>query len=136
MAINDIESALCDCTLNDPATESAIADLEREADFRLPLAYRELMVRSNGLEGFVGERNYLVLWPIEQIAELNDAYGVSKFAPGLVIIGSDGGDTGYAFDTRKKGLPLVEVPFIGMSLEEAKPKGHSFVDFLNKLREE
>lgn len=136
MAADETESELGDCTLNDPATESAIADLERAAGFQLPLAYRELMLRSNGLEGFMGEYHYLVLWPIEQVVELNDAYSVSEFAPGLLLIGSDGGDTGYAFDTRMEGLPLVEVPFIGMSLDEAKPKGSSFADFLKKLRVE
>lgn len=136
MAPDEIESALGDCTLNNPATESAIADLERKAGFRLPLAYRELMLRSNGLEGFIGECHYLVLWPIEQVAVLNDAYGVSEFAPGLLLIGTDGGDTGYAFDARKEDLPLVEVPFIGLSLDEAKPKGSSFANFLKKLRAE
>ena len=73
MAAEEIESLLGDCTLNCSATESAIAHLERAAGFPLPLAYRELMQRSNGLEGFVGDDCYLVLWPIEQIAELNDA---------------------------------------------------------------
>jgi len=134
MTADEIDSAFAECTLNDPATESAIDDLERAIGFRLPLAYRELMLRSNGLEGFMGEYHYLVLWPIEQVVELNEAYGVTGFAPGLLLIGSDGGDTGYAFDTRIEDFPLVEVPFIGMSLNEAKLKGSSFADFLKKLR--
>lgn len=136
MAADDIESALVNCTLNAPANESEIAGLELASGIRLPLAYRKLMLRSNGMEGFIGENHYLLLWPIEQIAELNDAYNVSEFAPGLLLIGSNGGDTGYAFDIRMKGFPLVEVPFIGMSHEEAKSMGDSFAAFLKKLRSE
>jgi hypothetical protein len=33
-------------------------------------------------------------------------------------------------------LPLVEVLLIGLSLDQAKPKGSSFADFVKKLRAE
>jgi hypothetical protein len=59
----------------------------------VPAAYLDLMSRSNGVEGFVGDQ-YLVLWPVEQLQELNDAYATAEFAPGLLLIGSDGGGTG------------------------------------------
>lgn len=134
MAADEIEFEFGGCKLNDPATEGAVVDLERETGFRLPLAYREFMLRSNGLEGFIGKRHYLVLWPVERIAELNAAYGVSEFAPGLLLIGSDGGDSAYAFDTRLESSPLVEVPFIGMSLNELKRKDSSFAALLSRLR--
>ena len=53
--------------------------------------------RANGGEGFVG-RAYLILWPIEKLRELNDAYQVEQYAPGFLIFGSDGG--GEAFTVR------------------------------------
>lgn len=136
MATDEFESALRHCTLNSPATEKRIIALENVIGVPLPQAYRNLLLRSNGLEGFVGTHSYLVLWPVEQIAELNDAYVVSEFAPGLLLIGTDGGDTGYAIDTRTKGLPFVEVPLVGMSLEEVNTRGSTFADFLQKLRQE
>jgi hypothetical protein len=135
MTANEIDLILDGCTQNEPASEMSIASLEQILEFRLPKTYRALLNRSNGCEGFVAGNNFIVIWPIEQIAELNDAYGVAEFAPGLVLFGSDGGDAGFAFDRRSEGLPIVEVPFIGMSLSEAKLRGNSFEEFLMALRD-
>ncbi len=63
----------------------------------------------------------------------NEVYCVREFAPGLVLFGSNGGDTAYGFDTRREGLPIVDVPFIGMGFEEATLIGRSFVEFLAGL---
>ncbi len=98
-----------------------------------PEDYSEFMTESNGAEGNVGENSYLVLWPLEEIIPLNEAYAVKEFAPGLVLFGSDGGDTGYAFDTRGATPVIVDVPFIGMSLEEARPRGRSLRELLAYL---
>jgi hypothetical protein len=92
------------------------------------------MSRSNGVEGFVREDNYLVLWPVEQLRELNESYAVAKFAPGLFLIGSNGGDTGFALDTRHEPMDVKEVPFVGMSHEEAKTVASSLEDFIDHLR--
>lgn len=32
---------------------------------------------------------YVVIWPIEQVAALNEAYAVREFAPGLVLVSTD-----------------------------------------------
>lgn len=133
MSAADIESVLSGCTLNDPASESAIAALEMAVGFKLPETYCALMRRSSGIEGFVGGGCYIALWPVEQIVELNDAYGVSEFAPGLVFFGSNGGEAGFAFDTRTEGLPIIEVPFIGLSLNEGNPRGRTFDEFMKNL---
>ncbi len=134
MKPDDVGAELRECTRNDPASQSAISTLEQAIGIRLPVEYRELLQLSNGLEGFVSDTHYLVLWPIEQVAELNDGYRVSEFAPGLLLFGSNGGDTGYGFDTRTEELPIVEVPFVGMSLEQAKQLGTTFAAFLAHLR--
>jgi hypothetical protein len=99
----------------------------------LPAAYVELMSLSNGVEGFVTETTYLVLWPVEQIKELNEAYAIAEFAPGLLLIGSDGGDNGFALDIRHEPMDVKEVPFIGMSHAEAKTVGSRFEDFIDYL---
>lgn len=134
MTVDGLLAALEHPVLHDGAPPTAIADIERQIGRNLPGFYVELMARSNGIEGFLSEENYVLLWPLEQLPGLNEGYGVTQFAPRLWLFGSNGGDAGYAFDTRSNGLPVVEVPFIGMSLDEAKPKGSSFVDFLEKLR--
>ncbi|UYZ61205.1 SMI1/KNR4 family protein [Hymenobacter latericus] len=78
-----------------------------------PLDYLQFMAATNGGEGSVGE-NYLVIWPSEEIKDLNVDYSVEEFAPGYQIFGSDGGDTAYAFD---KACDIVEFPFIGMTMD-------------------
>ncbi|MEQ6388713.1 hypothetical protein RZN22_05230 [Bacillaceae bacterium S4-13-58] len=61
---------------------------------------------------------FLILWAIDEIIELNEAYGVNEFAKELVLFGSDGGDTAFAFDIRNNVTQIVSVPFIGMSIEK------------------
>jgi hypothetical protein len=84
---------------------------------------------SNGGEGLVG-KSYVSLWKVEDFIELNDAYGVHDFAPGLLIIGSDGGDKAFCLDIRHDLMSFVSVPFIGMDLSEVSQCGDSFVEFL------
>jgi hypothetical protein len=99
---------------------------------RPPEDYVEFMSQSGGAEGFIDE-SYLILWPVEQLEELNTAYHVTEFAPGLVLFGSDGADTAYGFDTRSGRSTIVAVPFIGMSLDQVEVRGHTFLEFLQSL---
>ena len=60
---------------------------------------------------------------------LNEEYAVKEFAPYLVLIGSNGGEEVYAFDTRRTDLPIVVTPFTGIGIEE-KLIAHSFAEFI------
>jgi len=92
------------------------------------------MLGANGGEDALGDAGYLVLWPAEDLASMNDCYAVRDFAPGLVLFGSDGGDTAYAFDTRPDpDVVIVEVPFTGISPDAAEPIGATFGDFLRHV---
>lgn len=118
---------------NPGALRENITKIETDLKISFPKEYVSYLEYSNGSEGVVGETSYLVLWPIEEITLLNDAYKVNKFALGLLLFGSDGGGTGYAFDTRSESMPIVEVPFIGMSLDNIQLCGHTFSEFLEHL---
>lgn len=120
--------------IREGATDESISDLERCVGKRLPATYVQLMKHSNGVECFLAEQNYLVLWPAEQLVGLNEAYCVAEFAPGLLLIGSDGADLGYAFDTRREPMPIVEVPLVGISHHAAKDVASNVEDFLGYLR--
>ncbi|MGJ1409065.1 hypothetical protein ACR78Z_05270 [Sphingobacterium thalpophilum] len=52
-------------------------------------------------------------------------------APEFFIFGSDGGDTAFAIE-RSTGA-IFEMPFIGMSKEEAVFRSKTFTDFLEEL---
>ena len=118
--------------MNPPVVESKVKKVETELGINFPKDFIEFISNSNGAEGSIGE-NYLILWSIEDIIELNEAYGVNDFAKGLVLFGSDGGDTAFAFDTRTNETLNVTVPFIGMDLEDITTCSNSFNGFLQYL---
>jgi hypothetical protein len=57
----------------------------------LPQGYLDFLYRYNGGEGFVGPNAYVIFWRLGELAELNEAYQVAEFAPGLLAFGSNGG---------------------------------------------
>jgi SMI1 / KNR4 family (SUKH-1) len=112
-----------------PATDAQIALVEGALGGPLPQHYCEFLAHANGCEGVVGV-SYVALWSVDQLAELNDAYSVNEFAPGLLLIGSDGDDTAYALDRRRDDAPVISVPFVGMSIAEVHQIGDDMVDLL------
>lgn len=78
--------------LNKSADEKEIMEVENRIGVKLPIQYKEFMLYSNGAEGELGENSYLVIWPIEEIISLNEAYSVNQYTPGILYFGSDGGD--------------------------------------------
>ncbi|MEI7931728.1 MAG: SMI1/KNR4 family protein [Alphaproteobacteria bacterium] len=118
--------------LNPPAGVDDLGLAQRTLPGGLPADYSAFLGNHNGGEGFVGE-NYIVLWKAEEIAEFNDDFDVAKSAPGLFLIGSDGGGKGFGFDTRTPDLPVVVVPFTGMALGAATQAAETFSAFMEKL---
>lgn len=127
-----IKALLSQFELNEPASEINIKKVEELLKINFPQEYYDFLLISNGGEGAIGQ-SYLILWKIEDLIELNDAYGVEEFAPGLLIIGSDGGDTAYCIDIRSDIKPFVQVPFIGMDLSEVQGCSNDFKGFLSYL---
>ncbi len=115
---------------NNPTDKKSLAEFSSLVDFILPKGYIEFMSSSNGAEGQLSS-TYFVLWPIEDLFSLNKEYHVDEFAPGFFIIGSDGGDTAFAID--KETGELYEMPFIGMSREEATLRAKDFSGLLETL---
>lgn len=128
-----------DLNLSGPAPESAIREFQSHTDVQVPADYLNFLRKNNGGEGFVGRdaRNkaYVILWTVEELIELNRAYQVDQYAPGLFLFGSDGGGEAFAFDMRTPEKVIVKVPFVGMAVEEAVVMGGNFLEFLNNLYE-
>lgn len=117
------------------ASDNAIAQCQAVAGVELPPEYVQFVKRSNGAEGFVGESSYLMLWPVEELLEMNEAYEIKEYAPGLLLFGSDGGGEAYAFDLRYMHKPIVRVPFVGLSIDDIVHVGDTFSAFLKALSE-
>jgi hypothetical protein len=117
---------------NPPADVASIRQLETETGLRLPEDYALFLQQADGGEGFIGNA-YAILWRIGELREMNTAYQVAEYAPGLFLFGTDGGGEAFAFDMRTAAEPIVSVPFVGMELEVARPMASNFTAFLEAL---
>ena len=115
---------------NPPPTKSDVEKFVSGIKFKLPTGYIEFMKETNGADVSF-ENAYLILWPLTDLISLNQEYGVDEFAPHFFLIGSDGGDTAYAIS--RKSSNIYEMPFIGMSNEEAVLISNDFNGLLNEL---
>ena len=115
------------------AATSAIVEAERRLG-PLPADYREFLAGSDAFEGFLGPGTYLALWPVNEIADLNESYGVNTFAPGLTLIGTDGGGTGYGYTTKGPSVRYLRVPLVGMSVAACEDIGGTLAEAIRTLR--
>jgi SMI1 / KNR4 family (SUKH-1) len=118
---------------NPPASSALIAQCQANLRFQLPADYVEFLQQMNGGEGFMGDNEYLMLWRVEELAEMDAGYNVPEFTPELFLFGSNGGGEAFAFDTRSTPQPIVAVPFIAMELCDAIMIATNFRTFLEVL---
>jgi len=119
---------------NPPVEEGAIEEFRAASKFHLPEEYLSFLRQTNGGEGSVGEGGaYAIFWKLEELNELNDAYQVEEFAPGLFLFGSNGGGEAFAFDGRNEPGRIVKVPFVGMELDSVRLIAPNFDEFLEEL---
>jgi hypothetical protein len=114
-----------------PPDKESLRDFLSKVNFKLPEGYVEFISKSNGAEGSLAITNYLALWSVEELFELNSGYHVDEFAPGFFIIGSHGGGEAYAVD--KETGELYEMPFEVMSRDEAIWRASDFSGFITYL---
>ena len=116
--------------LNPPPTTNQIEAFLKEINFNLPSGFIEFFEKSNGAD-ISSEEKYVILWALTDMIQLNKDYNVDEYAPGFFIFGSDGGDTSYTIE-RNTG-DIYEMPFIGMSNEEAVFNSSTFTEFIEKI---
>ena len=134
MALSDTLNLLGTFDLNPPSSISSVNTFTEVSGVCLPDSYIQFILHADGGEGFVGS-NYIVLWSIQELYEINKRYEVNRNAPGLLLFGSDGGGEAFAFDLRSTPYSVVSVPFIVMETEAALSMGSSFEIFIEKMYE-
>ncbi len=125
---------LTDFSLNQGASDRALACLETLTPTELPNNYVDFLREANGGEGFIG-KEYLILWRIEELELFNREYEVERYAPGIFLFGSNGSGEAFGFDTRSVPYKVVQVPFIGMDIKYATPVANGFIDLLKRMSE-
>ena len=129
-----IDTVLADFTAAPPASENSLRAAEESLGRELPADYLAFLRQHDGGEGFIGKQ-YLILWKAEELAKFNEGYEVAKYAPGFLMFGSTGGGDGFAFDTRITPYRVMQVPFIGMSLDDGFLVADSFTNLLERMKE-
>jgi hypothetical protein len=129
-----LETLLTDFTRTVGTTEQVLEAAERTLQIELPDDYRMFVMQTNGGEGFIG-KHYLILWKVEELDRFNHDYQVNEYAPGFLIFGSSGGGGGFAFDTKTNPYRVMQVPFVGMSREDAFFVAESFTKLWERMVE-
>lgn len=129
----DLSSLTAGLRLNAPALTSSIKNAESELSFEFPRDYVEFLLLGDGGVGRVGDLSHAIFWKVEELFELNNAYEVAEYAPGILLFGSNGGGEAFGFDRRFTAAPIVQIPFVGMSLDYAERLAGTFMEFLKYL---
>jgi cell wall assembly regulator SMI1 len=129
-----MQNFMYDFMARPPASAEALRAAEQSIGKTLPEDYKAFLLEHNGGDGFIGT-GYFILWRAEELCKFNDGYEVSKYAPGLVLFGSNGGGDGFAFDTRASPYRVMQVPFVGMSRADEFRVAGSFAELLMRQRE-
>lgn len=116
---------------NGSVPRQSVEQVEAEAGFGFDPDYVSFLTETDGGEGHIGANSYVILWRVAELLEMNEAYEVAEYAPGLFLFGSDGGGEAYGFD-RKSGR-VVSVPFVGMDPSLATEIASGFRGFLEAL---
>lgn len=112
---------------NDATNKKEVREFLNNVFFLLPDGFIEFYRGANGAD-ISSDELYTILWSLTDLFQLNKGYDVDEYAPGFFIFGSDGGD--IAFTIEKATGKIFEMPFIGMSSEEAVFLFDSFDEFL------
>jgi hypothetical protein len=97
----------------------------------IPSDYFELIKFCNGGEGFIGEE-YVVLYKLEELKQINIDYNVQKYTPEIFLFGSNGADEAIAFDFRTNEKKYILIPFI-FEYDGIIELGDSINEFLERI---
>lgn len=112
---------------------AAIDAIEKMLKFRLPPDYLFYLLNYASFEGYVGSE-YIQLWSVDELMELNRAYDIVNHLPLTLGIGSNGSSEFIALErTNKEGFRIVLSPFIDLDSQYHVVIGSSFTDFLECL---
>ena len=109
------------------AAPEAIALAEEAIGAKLPPSLARFVQQANAAEGWVAGE-YLAMWPVAELANLNSLARVAEFSPELVAFATNGGLEGFFFH-RETG-DFINSPMIGLGYIEPTRVGGTFDEFL------
>jgi len=131
MEDNKIIKLLEDSNEQNKPDESLIQALLEKIDFPIDPDYWNFIENHDGGQLFFDNNEYLGLWTVEEVIQLNPYFEGDPEMDNYFFFGSDGSNTGYAFDKRNGGV--VSIDYIEWGEVEPKNIGDSFKSFINEL---
>lgn len=107
--------------------------IEEVNGVKLPKDYLDFMAEHDGGEGPIGKNNYGCFYKLEELVEVNNEYEVQQWWPGYVIIGSDMGDSLWAYNPSKN--IYCEIDSLNGNDNTYFCISNSFKEFLVKMDE-
>ncbi|HEY8384175.1 MAG TPA: SMI1/KNR4 family protein [Microvirga sp.] len=108
----DVQPYLAAKHLAAPATEAEIENAARRLRVPLPADYARFLQVSNGYAAPIGQ-GYAELWPADRLGAMNESLGAAIAGSGIVLIGCDGGPTGFGFAQSPEGTAYGSLPLDG-----------------------
>lgn len=109
-----------------------IKDIESIIGFTLPIDYTLFLNNYAGFESHISNE-YIKLWGVEEIVEINTSYGLTNLS-NTIGIGSNGASEFIAIElTDLQEYRVVLSPFIDLDKSYNIEIGTSFIDFLARL---
>ncbi|RAW00575.1 SMI1/KNR4 family protein [Pseudochryseolinea flava] len=115
---------------NNPPTKEEIQQFLAAVNFSLPIGFIDFFENANGAE-ISSDVGFFILWPLTEMIQLNSGYKVDEYIPGFFVFASNGGDNAYAIE--KFTGSIYEIPFIGMSKDEAVLISETFTRFIQDI---
>lgn len=106
------------------ASSDAVSNLTKHCNYYLPRDYLDFLRFSNGSATAISaEPLWCILYPAEEVLELNEDYEISEHLPGYFLIGTSGGGDSILFDTRTTPWRVctVAIPFEEEGVSEVAP---------------
>jgi len=104
----------------------------------LPDEYFSYLSLHNGGEGPLGvEPGWFILWPAEEALVATAEYQMSKYLPGYMAFGGNGGGELFVFPIQPAtgAMPVYMVPAIGMEPAVLIEVASTFGEFVSAFRE-
>ncbi|MBV9467725.1 MAG: SMI1/KNR4 family protein [Abitibacteriaceae bacterium] len=120
------------------ASLDALNELQQQLGHVLPDAYLALLRETNGAEWGVHDvsGDCLQLWKAQEVPELNAAYEIQRWLPGVVAIASDGSGRAIILDTtivtEPNLWPVLRVEFGALERDEFTPVATNFLAWVER----
>ncbi len=99
----------------------------------IPDDYLSFMHEHNGGEGGIGENGYMQLVKLEELADFNEDYEISKWHQDIFIFGTDLGGILFGYDSSKS--LYCSIDSCSITEEDTYHAGKTFAEFIQAVED-